>query len=125
MSEVGQMRTAAETCLLDGIEANKCNWGWTTSNLLGDDANTKKTSTQDLQGKALVATFTGSEATLVATFGNNAATAIANSTLTWHRNDAGTWTCSTTVEGKFKPTGCAGDGKKEEKKEEKKEGGEA
>lgn len=113
MSEVGQMRTAAETCLLDGIKAGDCEFGWTTSNLLGDTSSAsqagdknKKTLQEGTSKKALIATFDGSTAKLVATFGANAATAISGSELTWSRDASGTWTCKTTVEGKFAPTGC-------------------
>ncbi|WP_338755284.1 pilin [Moraxella lincolnii] len=104
MSEVGQMRTAAETCLLDGITAAKCEFGWTNSNLLGNGAST---DTKKLQGDALVATFNANTATLVAKFGGNAATAIKTKTLTWSRSTDGAWTCKTTVDAKFAPTGCS------------------
>ncbi|GAA0308455.1 pilin [Psychrobacter aestuarii] len=104
MGEVGAMRTATETCLNDGLEATACEFGWTNSNLLGASTKTLQTG--------LVASFedTGA-ATLVATFGDNASTAIKQTganTLTWTRTDAGAWSCSTTVPAKFKPTGCSG-----------------
>lgn len=112
MSEVGSMRTAAETCLNDGIAAADCDFGWTNSNLLGEEAagNTKK-----LQDPGLVATFggQGANSTLVATFGGNAATAIKTKELKWTRTGEGSWTCTTSVDAKYQPAGC-----KAEKKEE-------
>ncbi|GAF57647.1 type IV pilin PilA [Psychrobacter sp. JCM 18902] len=107
MSETASMRTAAETCLNDGIAAGDCDFGWTNSNLLGAGEATKQ-----LQGDALVATFGAVDAnsTLVAKFGGNAATAIKTQTLTWTRNPAGSWSCTTTVQGKYKPAGCSGSG---------------
>jgi len=103
MSETASMRTAAETCLNDGIEASDCDFGWTNSNLLG-------AATQNLQGDALVASFgaAGANSTIVAKFGGNAATAIKTKTLTWTRSGEGSWTCSTTVESKYQPAGCSG-----------------
>ena len=108
MSEVGSMRTAAETCLNDGKGADKCDFGWTNSNLLG------ATTTNKLQDPGLLATFEDDgSATLVAQFGNNAAATLKETgkrNLTWSRNTAGTWTCSTTVDPKYKPAGCSGSG---------------
>ena len=104
MSEVGSMRTATETCLNEGKDADDCNFGWTNSNLLGQ-------STKPLQDPGLVATFedTG-EATLVATFNNNAASALKQpnqNSLQWGRSVDGTWTCSTNVLPKYRPSGCS------------------
>ena len=103
MSEVGSMRTAAETCLNDGIAAADCDFGWTNSNLLGAEGGTA------LQGTdALVATFggQGASSTLIAKFGGNAATAIKGKVLTWTRTGEGAWACTTSVEGKYAPAGC-------------------
>jgi len=99
MSETGSLRTAAEACLLDGrttlgTGAGECDIGATDSNLLKDD-------------RAEV-TLAANESTIVATFGGNAAAALADDTLTWTRNENGTWTCSTDVADNFKPAGCAG-----------------
>ena len=103
MGEVGAMRTATETCLNDGKTATECDFGWTNSNLIG------AATTNTLQ-TGLVATFNDDgSATLVAQFGNNAATAIKQASkrnLTWSRTAAGAWACTTTVETKFQPTGC-------------------
>lgn len=46
------------------------------------------------------------QAQIVATFGNNAATTLAGSTLTWSRDANGTWTCSTNVTAKYAPASC-------------------
>lgn len=103
MSEVGAIKTAVETCLNDGIAEDKCTYGWTSSNLLG---------AQTIQNPGLVATFGAdatADSTLVATFGANAAQAIKTKKLTWTRKGStGAWTCSTTVDVKYKPAGCSG-----------------
>ena len=106
MSETASMRTAAETCLNDGITAAACDFGWTDSNLLG--AADATGNTKNLQGDALVATFggQGANSTLVAKFGGNAATAIKTKTLTWTRTGEGSWTCTTSVDAKYQPAGC-------------------
>lgn len=100
MSETGSLRTAAEACLLDGktaigTAAGECDIGSTDSNLL----NPSKP----------VVTLTTTPATILATFGNSAATVLGTaSTLTWSRDANGTWTCATTVPENFKPAGCSG-----------------
>ncbi len=105
MSEVASMRTATETCLNEGKAATACDFGWTASNLLGAQ------TTKPLQGDNLVATFedTGA-ATLVATFSGSAAATLVQADqnkLMWSRDEAGSWTCSTSVLEKYRPTGCA------------------
>ena len=96
MSETGAMRTAVETCLLDGVTAAAdCEQiGTMDSNLLSADPTyTFGTGTGD--------------STIEATFGANAANAIATETLTWTRDgDEGSWSCETSVESKYAPSGC-------------------
>ena len=104
MSEVGSMKTAVETCLLDGIAEGDCQYGWTDSNLVAGAEVLQGTAT-----KGLVATFgTATTATtLVATFGNNAAQTLQDKELTWTRSPEGAWACWTTVDEKYRPSGCA------------------
>lgn len=102
MSETGALKTIIETCINDGIAEADCQYGWTNSNLLG---------AQNLQGTALVVTFgtATTNSTLVANFGGNAAVTLTESgkdTLTWTRSPAGAWTCTTTVDQKYRPAGC-------------------
>lgn len=108
MSEVGSMRTAAETCLNDGIAVANCDFGWTDSNLLADSGTAP--SGAALQGAGLVAAFGDTAAdpsTLTATFGSNAAQAVATKNLVWTRSGDGSWTCTTSVDAKYKPAGCS------------------
>ena len=114
MAEVGALRTAAEACILDGkltavVSTNtapatgECNLGSTSSNLLGAAVQISG-STQGLTADLGSAT---ANAVLEATFAGNAAVAIKTKKLTWTRAFAtGTWTCSTTVDGKYAPAGC-------------------
>ena len=101
MSELGGLKTAVETCLLEGVEAD-CQTGATASNLLGAAV------TGTPAGIAIDITLSSSTASIVGTFNNSAASILHSDTLTWARDADGVWTCATTVEAKFKPTGCSG-----------------
>ncbi len=109
MSEVGSMRTATETCLNDGLAVDECDFGWTESNLL--EGGAPPAADGKLQGDTgLVVTFgtATTPTTLAAEFGANAAQAIDGKNLIWTRSTEGSWTCSTSVDGKYKPAGCSG-----------------
>ena len=113
MSETGSLKTVMETCILEGKSDSStpaCELGWTNSNLIGASGTGTGTGTEDteIQG-GLVVTFpadANSEATIEATFGQNAAQALTDKTLTWTRSTAGSWSCGTDVAEKFAPTGC-------------------
>jgi type IV pilus assembly protein PilA len=96
MGELGALRTSVETCVLDGKTTAQCELGNTPSNLL------------TAAGATLVIGAAGVETTITGIFGQNAAQAIATKELEWTRAPAtGAWTCATTVDPKYKPTGCA------------------
>jgi type IV pilus assembly protein PilA len=110
MSETGSLRTAAEACILDGKltpvasgtapAATECDLGSTVSNLLGAAVQVNTGLKVDL-GSATT------DASIEATFGTNAAATLKTKTLTWKRVAAtGTWSCSTSVDQKYKPAGC-------------------
>src|SRR5690606_29978043 len=101
MSETGSIKTAIETCMMDGVAETDCNVGWTASNLLGEGVDV---GDQD----GLVATYSldDNTATITASFGGSAASAIRDGELEWDRSDEGVWSCTTTVESKFAPAGC-------------------
>lgn len=105
MSEVGSLRTPVETCLMNGTAAASCDLGWTNSNLLGS----METVTTDQTGLVVKYDITTGEASMVATFGNNASSALrtdGKNTLTWARTVGGTWSCSSTVDEAYAPAGC-------------------
>lgn len=110
MSETGGLKTAVETCILDGkTGTNACELGWTKSNLI-NGSGTAAAGSQTTGETGLVVTIAATgTASIAATFGDNAATAITQAnanTLTWSRDANGTWTCETTVPAKFAPSGC-------------------
>ena len=105
MGEVGALKTGVEACVLDGKDKAACVGviGMTPSNLQtgGDVTGTGAGS------PTLTIDETTGAASLVSTFGNNAAADIKTKKLTWARSAAGAWTCTTDVDAKYKPSGCA------------------
>ncbi|WP_444893048.1 pilin [Microbulbifer sp. TRSA001] len=109
MTETASLKTAVETCLLDGrtnigTNAGDCDLGWTNSNLMGAGVDIQDGLNVDL---------TGDPVTIVATFGANAASALHSETLTWSRDSSGAWSCDTTVgdvSEAYVPSGCSGSG---------------
>ena len=108
VSETGAVKTAIETCLLDGKTAVQCNIGWTKSNLLAATAATESTAAEPGQGGLVIVypTDGATNATITGTFGQSAAKILATSTVTWTRTPQGTWTCATSVAEKFASSGC-------------------
>lgn len=113
MGETGGLRTSVEMCVLEGQLLPACEVGATGSNLLSGTAGgwANAPDAADLAGLGLpvveLAADTTEDTTIEAKFGNNAAQAIKDKTLTWTRDPNGSWTCSTTVDAKFRPTGCS------------------
>ena len=101
MAEMGAMKTAYEDCLNNGKLLTKtCDMGFTASNIIaqttpGIEADGTNTGALTATGKT------------VGPFGNNAATALATTTLTWERDANGSWRCHTTVDSKYRPSGCS------------------
>ncbi len=110
VSETGAMKTAIETCLLDGKTAATCNIGWTKSNLLAATATTDATAAATGQTGLVIgwpADATAS-ATITGTFGDSAAQILKDSKVQWTRTPEGTWTCKSNVATKFAAAGCPG-----------------
>lgn len=111
MAETGSLRTAVETCMMDGITEANCELGWTKSNIIGDGGVT--TNQEKL---AVTYSLTDGTASIAAEFGGNASSAVSGKKLTWTRagntqgeestTPAGSWSCATTVESKYAPAGC-------------------
>ena len=110
MGETGNLKTAVEDCMNNGrtsavinngtpSNATTCELGATASNLLG-------VATTAASGFPITTVDANGTASIVATFGNNAASTLASKTLTWSRANTGTWTCGTSVDQKYAPAGC-------------------
>ena len=109
MAETGAMKTAIETCVLDGKANTECEIGWTKSNLLAGDNTPAATGLASNTGQTgLVITYpaAATAGAITATFGNSAAQAITGDVLVWTRSVDGSWTCGTSVASKYKPAGC-------------------
>ncbi len=106
MGEVGQIKTAVEDCMNNGRlkvgqGANECDVGATKSSIIDPG------SAQDGKTQVPVATLNAdSTATVTAKLGTNASTRIKGKTLTWSRDINGSWSCATTLDPKYVPTGC-------------------
>ena len=99
MSETGAIKTAVETCLLEGkttvgTGAGECDLGVTTSNLYTLTAITTLTQTQVITG-----TFSGGAA--------EALKGTTAGTMNWARDANGSWRCYTTVDPKYRPAACS------------------
>ena len=110
MSEAGAVKTAIEACILEGktavgVAAGECDPGATGSNLLTGASQTGATLAANT-GVPVVTNPLTQTSTIVGTFGNNAAAALATKTLTWVRDTSGTWRCHTTVDAKYRPSNC-------------------
>lgn len=120
MAETGALRTAVETCMMDGLDFSstpECELGWTTSNLLG------AASEKEFQDGNLKVTIdrAKNEASIVAKFAGNASSALTEKGLSWTRSAGGNWTCGTDVDNKYKPTGCQAEFEAVEESEEEQE----
>ncbi|WP_138437263.1 pilin [Marinobacter shengliensis] len=103
MSEVASLRTAVETCMLNGDDETSCAFGWTESNLLGQE---EPEVGQLQEGLVVNIDLDANTASIAATFGGNSSAAINGQTLNWDRADTGTWSCTTSVATAYRPAGC-------------------
>jgi len=108
MGESGAIKTAFETCILDGKTAVGLAAGQCDPQASGSSILTGATQGAAIPAGTGVPQITlGADGTIVATFGNGAAAVIATQTVTWTRTAAtGSWVCTSTVAEKHKPRGC-------------------
>ncbi|MDO4777033.1 MAG: pilin [Cardiobacteriaceae bacterium] len=104
MSETSDVRTTVEICLHHSTPPANCELNWTHNNLLAGASTVAKTG----QDNGLIITYS-ENAVIRAIFGQNAAAAIQTKELQWQRTKAGSWSCHTNVDNKFRPAGCATD----------------
>ena len=108
MGEAGNLKTAVETCILNGqltvgSGAGQCQIGATSSSILSGAANGDSAATS----VPVVSSPMSNTQTIVANFGGNAATALAGKSITWVRDANGSWRCFTTVDAKFRNASCS------------------
>jgi len=111
--ETNSVRTSIEVCLNDGRTSlgtgdTECNPGYTCSTLI-DGARTipAACSSPGTSGVPQIANM-GPEAVITSTFGNSAHGTLkaAGATLVMERSTDGDWTCTATMDQKYKPAGC-------------------
>ncbi|MGJ7567089.1 pilin [Variovorax sp. GB1R11] len=122
IGESGNLKSAVESCVLEGRLTGKVNSNTPAGTVLaaGDcslEATASSIQKGDVQGAGVAASAgTGypqvqlaDPATIIATFGNGAAAVLTKTpgTVTWSRSAEGTWTCqSAGIESKYAPTSC-------------------
>ena len=116
MTELGSLKTVVETCLLEGRvtpvntsaspTATQCVIGFAGSTLLGASAADLGSASGKGGVDVTIADDGASASSIGGTFGNGAAAAVATKTLTWTRDVNGSWTCASSVDGKYAPNGC-------------------
>lgn len=105
MEESATLKTAVETCMLDGKDFSTtpaCELGGTASSLIGASVSTNTTGIPDV-----TIDLANNTASISADFGQSAASSLSGKNLTWTRANTGTWTCTTSVDAKYRPSGCA------------------
>ena len=114
MGEAGAVKTAVETCLLDGKillgaapDATHCDTQATLSSILeGATQTAGTTATVGTNGYPQAAFLSSGGATITATLGAGAAITLKAKKVVWTRDAAGSWTCKTDVDAKYRARGC-------------------
>ncbi len=118
VSETGSQKTAVEDCVLNGklttgTAATACGGTATGSNLLkkatGNTVNGDKPADANLGAPVLGFTGTDGTSSLTSTLGGSAAAPLTDKKIVWSRDTAGTWTCATDVDTKYRSAGCTAD----------------
>ncbi len=113
MGEAGAIKTAVETCILDGktslgITGTACDPQASGSNILTGATQGAAIPTNTGVPQVAPATI-GATPTITATFGNGASADLkvtGQNTVVWTRTTEGSWACTSTVLPKYKPAGC-------------------
>jgi type IV pilus assembly protein PilA len=117
MGEAGALKTAADTCLLEGKATPTATASATTCDPAAS-ASTLLTGAAQSGAVAAVANVNGyptmalgataaDDSTVEGILGNGAAQALKGKKVTWTRKGGtGTWSCTTDVEVKYAPVGC-------------------
>jgi type IV pilus assembly protein PilA len=117
MGEAGAVKTAVETCILNGKTTYKtdplkdCDTQATGSSIL-DSAGVSQVTGINIPGGTgvpVVSDLTVTPVTITATFGNSAANVLTAGTakkVVWSRDGNGSWACATNVDTKYRPVGC-------------------
>jgi len=114
VAESGAIKTAIEACILEGKSvigdgAGECDPQATGSSILNGASQTSITLPADTGVPQVSSPLTGTGGdTIIATFGNNAALALAGLEITWERDANGSWECTAdaALDEKYVSTAC-------------------
>jgi type IV pilus assembly protein PilA len=114
MEESATLKSIVEMCLLEGratvgASDGQCDPQAVASTLLVGDTQGALPVPAGSGVPQVVIDAATSEATITATFGNRAVpvlTYTGANTLTWTRSAEGGWACSSTLDARYKPSGC-------------------
>ena len=116
IAETGAVKTAVETCMLDGKTVvgaadGECNPQATGSSLIDASAGASQVGATLPGGTGVpqvtISTDPDTPTTIISTFGSSAATALTGLLVTWSRDGAtGTWSCTTTADRRYSPASC-------------------
>ena len=113
VSEAAGLKTALDTCILDGKATAACDFGATGSNILTAQTTGGLNGTNGAVANkagvpaAVIGADAATDSTITATLGFSAAPPVAGNTVIWTRNaGTGTWTCASNVLKKYETTAC-------------------
>jgi type IV pilus assembly protein PilA len=95
MGESGDLKTAVEDCLNNGLTS------------FGSGSCVDTSSSSDILSPSHPqVTAWASPVKIQATLGTHANTKVTGDTITWTRNGSGSWTCSSNVSSQYAPASC-------------------
>lgn len=113
VSESGRLRSAVETCLLNGAtiigdSAGQCDPEATGSNILIGASQTSQPVQMGSGVPQILNPLVNTGALITATFGHSAAMVLHGEVVIWTRTLDGSWSCSTSagIDVKLRPDGC-------------------
>lgn len=112
MAEAGDLKSAIEACINEnrmtlGIAAGDCDPGPTGSSILSGGVQYGAAIAADVGVPQI--TLDPAATTIIATFGNSAVgtlTVAGADSITWRRDSAGSWSCTSTIPTEYRPRGC-------------------
>ena len=110
VSESGSIKTIVEDCMNNGRftvgSAPNCNPHATGSSILIGAHQAGGTLPSGTGVPQVTINSTANTATIIASFGNSAASVLATKTITWSRNADGAWSCTSSAADKYNTRAC-------------------
>ncbi|WP_109124899.1 pilin [Dyella sp. C11] len=94
IGEAGDLKVAVEDCLNNGLT------------VFGTGSCVNTATSSDLITGNIPNVTLSQTASIAASFGSHANTALSGFGVTWNRNSSGGWSCTTTVQAKYAPASC-------------------